>query len=112
MFIRCAFFKGKIKDGMDDVFHSHWRENLVPLWSSFPNLIELRVLREVESDDPESPFPLVMTMKFACREDIETALASPTRWQSKEVSKRLLELFDGHVIHTVFSADQFDPFSK
>ena len=70
MFIRCAFFKGKIKDGMDDVFHSHWRE------------------------------------------DIETALASPTRWQSKEVSKRLFELFDGHVIHTVFSADQFDLFSK
>ncbi|MGB1023820.1 MAG: EthD family reductase [Paracoccaceae bacterium] len=109
MFVRCAFFKGKIKDGMEADFHSHWRENLVPLWSAFPNLQELRVMREVESDDPDSPFPLVMAMKFKTRDDIEEALNSPTRWQSKEVSKRLFDMFDGHVIHTVFAADQFDP---
>ena len=109
MFVRCAFFKGTIKYGMEEAFHAHWRENLVPLWSAFPHLIELKVLREVESDDPESPFPLVMAMKFSTREDIEEALASPTRWTSKEVSKKLFEMFDGHVIHTVFAADQFDP---
>lgn len=112
MFIRCAFFKGKIKPGMEDAFHAHWRENLVPLWSAFPNLLELRVLREVESDDAESPFPLVMAMKFGSREDIAAALESPTRWQSKETSKRLFEMFDGHVIHTVFAADQFDPTAR
>ncbi len=109
MFIRCAFFKGKIKPGMEEAFHAHWQENLVPLWSAFPKLLELRVLREVESDDPDSPFPLTMAMKFASRADIDEALASPTRWASKETSKKLFEMFDGHVIHTVFAADQFDP---
>lgn len=109
MFVRCAFFKGKIKSGMEEAFHAHWRENLVPLWGAFPKLLELRVMREVESDDPESPFPLVMAMKFASRADIEEALASDTRWASKETSKKLFEMFDGHVIHTVFAADQFDP---
>lgn len=88
MFVRCAFFKGKIKPGMDEAFHAHWRENLVPLWGAFPKLLELRVMREVESDDPESPFPLVMAMKFETRDDIEEALASPTRWASKETSKK------------------------
>lgn len=112
MFVRCAFFKGHIKAGMEDAFHAHWRENLVPLWSAFPNLLELRVMREVESDDPESPFPLVMAMKFENRDHIAEALASPTRWESKEVSKKLFEMFDGHVIHTVFAADQFDPMSR
>lgn len=111
MFIRCAFFKGKIKAGQEEAFHAHWQENLVPLWSAFPHLLELRVLREVESDDPESPFPLVMAMKFASRADIEAALASDTRWASKETSKKLFEMFDGHVIHTVFAADQFNPIS-
>lgn len=109
MFIRCAFFKGKILPGMEDAFHAHWQDNLVPLWSAFPKLLELRVLREVESDDPDSPFPLTMAMKFATRTDIKEALASPTRWESKETSKKLFEMFDGHVIHTVFAADQFDP---
>ncbi|MDG1116884.1 MAG: hypothetical protein P8N72_07140 [Flavimaricola sp.] len=109
MFIRCAFFKGTIKTGMEEAFHAHWRENLVPLWGAFPNLLELRVLCEVESDDADSPFPLVMAMKFASRDHIQEALASPTRWASKETSKKLLEMFDGHVIHTVFAADQFDP---
>jgi len=50
-----------------------------------------------------------MAMKFATTEDIKEALASPTRWESKETSKKLFEMFDGHVIHTVFAADQFDP---
>ena len=64
MFIRCAFFKGTIKSGMEEDFHNHWRDNLVPLWSAFPHLLELRVLRDIESDCAESRFPLVMAMRF------------------------------------------------
>ena len=112
MFIRCAFFKGTITQGKDTEFHAHWQNNLVPLWSTFPNLLELRVICEVESDDPRNPFPLVMAMKFASREDIKEALNSPARWESKEVSKKLFEMFDGSVIHTVFNAVQFDPIVK
>ena len=109
MFVRCAFFKGTITPGMEEAFHAHWRDNLVPLWSAFPHLLELRVLCDVKSDDPESRFPLVMSMKFASRDDIKQALDSPTRWASKETSKKLFEMFDGSVIHTVFAADQFYP---
>ncbi|SIO14015.1 hypothetical protein [Vannielia litorea] len=107
MFIRCAFFKGLIKQGKEEEFHAYWRENLVPLWSAFPHLLELRVMRDVESDDEESRFPLVMAMRFAERAHIAEALASPTRWESKEVSKPLIEMLEGHVIHTVFETDQF-----
>jgi hypothetical protein len=88
------------------------KKNLVPLWSAFPHLLELRVLQEVESDDPENPFPLVMVMKFNSLEDIKDALASSTRWTSKETSKSLIEMFEGTVIHTVFSADQFNLISS
>ena len=111
MFIRCAFFKGTLKTGMEEDFHNYQRDNLVPLWSAFPNLLELRVLRSIESDCAESRFPLVMAMRFESRNRIEKALASPTRWESKETSKKLFEMFDGQVIHTVFRADQFDPFA-
>ena len=111
MFIRCAFFKGKILQGEEQKFHTHWRNNLVPLWSAFPNLTELSVMREVESDDVNNAFPLVMSMKFKTRDNIKEALASPVRWESKETSKKLFEMFDGGVIHTVFDASQFAPAS-
>ena len=94
MFIRCAFFKGTIKSGMEEDFHNHWRDNLVPLWSAFPHLLGLRVLRDISSDCAESRFPLVMAMRFESRNHIEEALASPTRWESKETSKKLFEMFD------------------
>ena len=90
------------------MFHEYWQKKLVPLWSSFPHIIELQVLREVESDNPMNSFPLVMVMKFASREDIEKALNSPIRWQSKTASKKLIEMFDGEIIHTVFSASEFN----
>ena len=112
MFVRCAFFKGTIIPGNETAFHTHWQENLVPLWNNFPNLLELRVLKEVESDDPGNSFPLVMAMKFATREDINIALESPVRWKSKETSKKLFELFNGDVIHTVFDTSQFNPISS
>jgi antibiotic biosynthesis monooxygenase (ABM) superfamily enzyme len=109
MFIRCAFFKGSIKPGMEEAFHAHWRDHVMPHWRAFPHLLELRVLRDVDSDDNESRFPLVMAMKFATRDHIAAALASDTRWASKAASKPLIEMLEGHVIHTVFAADQFDP---
>ena len=109
MLIRCAFFKGTILQEYEESFHTHWQENLVPLWSAFPHLIELRVMREVESDNSENPFPLVMAMKFNSKEDIKEALNSPTRWKSKEVSKKLLGMLNGSVIHTVFDTKQFSP---
>ena len=92
-------------------FHTYWRDNLTPLWRVFPNLLELRVLRDIESDCADSRFPLVIAMRFESRNHKEEAFASPTCSQSKETSKKLFEMFERSVIHTVFPADQFDPFA-
>ena len=50
MFIRCAFFQGNVKPGMEDTFNNYIRKELVPLWTRFPGAQEVRVLRQVESD--------------------------------------------------------------
>ena len=50
MFIRCAFFKGRVKPGMEQAFDRHVHETLVPLWTRFPGALEVRVLRQLESD--------------------------------------------------------------
>ncbi len=107
MFIRCAFFRGHIKPGCKEAFDAHIKAELVALWTRFPHVQEVRVLREVESDNPQTHFEMVLAMRFASREAIAEALDSDTRYASKEASKRLFELFDGDVFHTVFSADEF-----
>ncbi|MDZ4095389.1 MAG: hypothetical protein U1D35_10855, partial [Paracoccaceae bacterium] len=73
MFIRCAFFRGHIKPGCREAFDAHVNDTLVALWSAFPHLMELRVLREVESDTPDCNFEMVLAMRFPSREAIAEA---------------------------------------
>jgi antibiotic biosynthesis monooxygenase (ABM) superfamily enzyme len=105
MFTRCAFFRGRVKPGQQDAFDTHIKTELVALWTRFPKVQDVRLLREVESDAPGTHFELVIQMQFATREAIAEALASDVRWQSKAASQRLFELFDGDVFHTVFTTD-------
>ncbi len=106
MFIRCAFFKGKVKEGYQEEFDTYIDTVLVDTWRSFPGAREVRVLREVESDNPDIPLELVISIKFESREAIENALNSPQRQNSREKSKALIDMFDGEVFHTVFRANQ------
>jgi len=107
MFIRCAFFKGQVRPGLEESFTRHVHEKLVPLWTRFPGALEVRVLRQVESDVSDPELAMVLAIRYASREDIARALDSPVRHESREVSKRLFEMFDGTVFHTVFSAEEF-----
>jgi hypothetical protein len=107
MFIRCAFFRGRAKPGQETAFTDYVREKLVPLWTQFPGAEEVRVLRQIESDTAEPHLEMVLAIRYPSRQAIETALASDVRYESREVTKGLLELFDGDIFHTVFSADEF-----
>lgn len=107
MFIRCAFFRGHIKPGCKEEFDAHIEAELVALWTRFPHVQEVRMLREVESDNPETHLEMVLTLRFPSREAIAEALDSETRYASKAASQRLFELFDGDVFHTVFRAEEF-----
>lgn len=107
MFIRCAFFQGQVKAGMEATFDRYIREKLVPLWTRFPGAQEVRVLRQVESDVDSPHFGMVLSVRYPNRASIEIALASAVRLESKEVSKDLIAMFDGQVFHSVFSADDY-----
>ena len=107
MFIRCAFFRGHIKPGCKEAFDAHIKAELVALWTRFPHVQEVRVLREVKSDNPDTHLEMVLAMRFPSRDTISEALDSDIRYASKAASKRLFDLFDGDVFHTVFSADEF-----
>ncbi len=107
MFIRCAFFHGHAKPGCEAAFTAYVRDKLVPLWTQFPGAEEVRVLRQVEADVTDPHFEMVLSVRYPSREAIETALASAVRYESREVTKGLLELYEGTIFHTVFSADDY-----
>lgn len=107
MFIRCAFFRGRAKPGREAEFTSYVRDKLVPLWTRFPGIEEVRVLRQEEADVSDPHFEMVLQVRYPSREAIETALASDVRYESREVTKGLLELYEGDIFHTVFRADDY-----
>lgn len=107
MFIRCAFFQGQVRPGFEAAFSDYVSHHLVPLWTQFPGAQEIRVLRQVESDVSHPHFGMVLAIQYPSQEAIALALASEVRAMSREATKGLLEMFDGTVFHTVFSADQY-----
>ncbi len=102
MFIRCAFFEGKVKPGCDDAFALFVKERLVPLWTKFPGAEEVRVLRQHESDTEQPHYAMVLAIKYPSLAAIEEALKSDVRTKSREETADLVKMFEGRIFHTVF----------
>jgi hypothetical protein len=102
MYIRCAFFEGKVKIGQEKAFHDFVSEKLVPLWTQFPGAEEVRVLSQKESDTDQPHYAMVLAIKYPSMEAINKALASDVRFKSREVTSELVKIFDGRIFHTVF----------
>lgn len=102
MFIRCAFFEGKVKPGCDDAFAQFVKDRLVPLWTQFPGAEEVRVLRQQESDTDNPHYAMVLAIKYLSMAAIEKAMASDARAQSRAETGELVKLFEGRIFHTIF----------
>jgi hypothetical protein len=102
MYIRCAFFEGRVKPGCDDAFASFVKNRLVPLWTKFPGATEVRVLRQTDSDTPEPHYAMVLSIKYPSLAAIDEALKSDVRNQSRAETVDLVKLFEGRIFHTVF----------
>lgn len=107
MLIRYAFFRGRIKPGMEDAFSQHVEDKLIPLWTRFPGAKEVRILRQKQTDSPDIDLPLGIAIYFGSQDEIDVALSSPARLESQFESCKLMEMFEGTVFHTVFDAREF-----
>jgi len=107
MFIRCAFFEGRVKAGKEGEFKSFVKNRLVPLWTQFPGAEEVRVLHQTESDTPAPHYAMVLAIKYPSMAAIEKALQSDVRNQSRVETQELVKLFDGRIFHTVFEAAHY-----
>jgi hypothetical protein len=102
MFIRCAFFEGRVKPGCDDDFAQFVKQRLVPLWTQFLGAKEVRVLRQRESDTESPHYAMVLAISYPSRAAIEEAMKSDVRAQSRAETAELVKMFEGRIFHTVF----------
>ena len=107
MYIRCAFFEGRVKHGHEAAFTRFVQDRLVPLWTKFPGAEEVRVLRQREADVPEPHYEMVLAILYPSLEAIDLALKSDARAQSRVETMELAKLFDGRIFHTVFEAGHY-----
>jgi hypothetical protein len=107
MYIRCAFFRGHVRQGFEDAFTAFVRDKLAPLWTQFPGAEEVRVMRQEEADISEPRFEMVLAIRYPSKQAIELALASDIRTESRAATTDLVKMFDGDIFHMVFRADQF-----
>jgi hypothetical protein len=106
-YLRCAFFRGRVKAGQEAAFSEFVRRRLVPLWTRFPGAEEVRVLRQEESDPGAPRFEMVLAIRYPSRAAIEQALASDVRAKSRDVTKEMMTMFEGDIFHIVFKADEY-----
>ncbi|MBW9088778.1 hypothetical protein JNB91_13070 [Rhizobium wenxiniae] len=102
MIIRQAFFEGSIHARKESAFKAYVAEKLMPMWLAFPGIREVKVLYAVERDEGAPSFPMVLWTAYDSREALAAALDSPVRYESREMTRGLLEMFDGHIHHHVF----------
>lgn len=102
MIIRQAFFEGSIHAGKESAVKAYVAEKLMPMWLAFPGIREVKVLYAVERDEGAPSFPMVLWTAYDSREALAAALDSPVRYESREMTRGLLEMFDGHIHHHVF----------
>jgi len=106
MIIRQAFFEGTIHAGKENAFRTYVSEKLMPMWLTFPGVQEVRVLYSIERDDGAPVYPMVLSTMYDSREALAAALESPVRYESRDMTKGLLDMFDGHIHHHVFDIAQ------
>ena len=109
MITRYALFQGAVKDGQTEAFRAYTLENLVPLWKQFTGASEVRVMFSEDRDEGAPEFPLILAISYPDVAAMESALESPARYKSKEVTGQMVEqYFDGVIHHHVTLANHFD----
>lgn len=109
MITRFAMFEGTVT-GDVAAFRSAVETRLVPLWRQFPGASNVQVMFSTDRDDGAPEFPLILAITYPDAAAMESALASPPRFQSKDATGEIVaEFFEGRIHHHVTDMTSYDP---
>lgn len=109
MITRFALFEGSIKPGQSAAFRAAVQDRLIPLWTQFPGNTDVRVMFSEDRDPGAPEFPLILAISYPDTDTMTSALDSPARHQSKEVTGAIVaEFFEGRIHHHVTQMHAFE----
>lgn len=109
MITRFALFQGAIKDDKVEEFRAAVIDRLVPLWKQFSGNVGVRVMFSEERDAGAPEFPLILAVTYPDQATMHSALESPARYQSKEVTGEIVAAyFDGVIHHHVTKLNAYN----
>ena len=85
MITRIALFIGTVRPGAEDQMRRHVEDELAPLWRQFDGAAVVRVLWNVKGDPNGQTIPLALQVDYDTRDDIDRAMASPARYESRDM---------------------------
>lgn len=108
MITRFALFEGSIHSGKEAAFRVAVKERLVPLWMQFPGNLDVRVMFSDDRDEGAPEFPLILAITYPDVATMEAALEAPARFQSKEITGEIVDMFfDGRIHHHVTQLNDY-----
>ncbi len=104
MLTRVAIFEGAVEAGAEDAFFRDVQERLEPIWRSFPNVLDVRVLRTRQADPGAIPVVMVLEMDFADMDAIQQSLGSDIKTTAHATTLEVLKPFSGRFFHFIADA--------
>lgn len=108
MITRFALFEGHVKPENVDAFRAAVKARLVPLWTQFPGALNVDVMFGDDRDEGAPEFALMLAITYADQAGMDSALSSPFRSQSRDVTADIVaEFFDGKIHHHVTELNRY-----
>lgn len=109
MWIRSAFWTGRIKPGLDDAFTAAIDDELVPALGRLPGVATVRSLwpRRLEDNPPAIACQIIV--EFASQADVDRMFASPERLKLRERVREIAAMFDGAISHIDYAVGAAAP---
>lgn len=99
MWVRSAFWTGRIKPGSEDAFIAAMDEELVPALARLPGVRGVRSLWPRRLEDSPPAIACQIVVEFESREDVDRMLASSERLALRGRVREVAGLFEGAISH-------------
>lgn len=99
MLVRCGYLIGRPVAGQEEAFDRALKVEFLPRLASLPGVAEARLLVSCDSEPSAPDVYAVFAITFPDREAMERALTSDARQEMRASFARLVESFEGHVVH-------------
>ncbi len=109
MITRFALFEGHVEEQNVAAFRAAVLERLVPLWKQFPANSSVRVMFSTDRDEGAAEYPLILAITYPDMAALESALNSPARAASRDVTGEIVaQYFVGKIHHHVTEMNEFN----